>query len=88
MLKYPITVIIDTNIFDAAKYDFSENSPLSLLVSLSEKKNLFVVVRQKAGMTVSFLLFSFVLFFVYCPSNFDGDLIYKLQSNCKQIIQK
>ena len=31
MFKYPIAVTIDTNIFDEAKYDLSENSTLRLL---------------------------------------------------------
>ena len=31
MFKYPIAVTIDTNIFDSAKYDLSENSTLQLL---------------------------------------------------------
>ena len=31
MFKYPINVTIDTNIFDAARYDFDENSTLQLL---------------------------------------------------------
>ena len=31
LFKYPIAVTIDTNIFDSAKYDLSENSTLQLL---------------------------------------------------------
>lgn len=39
MIKYPLAVTIDTNIFDAAKYDFSEKSTLSLLVDFVKRGN-------------------------------------------------
>ena len=31
MLSYPINITVDTNVFEAAKYDLSESSVLSLL---------------------------------------------------------
>lgn len=37
MLRYPLSVTLDTNIFDAAKYDFDQNSVLSLLIEYVEK---------------------------------------------------
>lgn len=37
MLKYPICITIDTNVFDATKYDFSESSPLGLLKKYVQK---------------------------------------------------
>ena len=33
MIKYPIYVTIDTNILDAANFDFNEKSTLQLLVN-------------------------------------------------------
>ncbi|MPM29655.1 hypothetical protein SDC9_76195 [bioreactor metagenome] len=45
-LKYPINVTIDTNIFDAAKYDFSENSTLKLLVKYVIKGKVKVVLSN------------------------------------------
>lgn len=39
MFKYPINVTIDTNIFDAARYDFDENSTLQLLTKYVKKGN-------------------------------------------------
>ena len=44
LFKYPIAVTIDTNIFDSAKYDLSENSTLQLLkksMLTMEKSRLF-----------------------------------------------
>ena len=38
MYKYPIALTIDTNVFDAAKYDFSENSTLQLLTKYVKDK--------------------------------------------------
>ena len=37
MINFPLAVTLDTNIFHAAKYDFSERSDLSLLVEYVEK---------------------------------------------------
>ena len=38
MIKYPIYVTVDTNILDAAKYDFSEKSVFQLLVNYVKKE--------------------------------------------------
>lgn len=46
MFKYPINVTIDTNIFDAAKYDFSENSTLQLLVKYVQKGKVKIVLSN------------------------------------------
>ena len=46
MLKYPINVTLDTNILDAAKYDFSENSTLQLLASYVKKGKIKVVLSD------------------------------------------
>ena len=46
MLKYPIPVTIDTNVFDAAKYDFSENSTLSLLINYVQKGKIKIVLSD------------------------------------------
>ena len=46
MFKYPINVTIDTNIFDAAKYDFSENSTLQLLIKYVKKGKVKVVLSN------------------------------------------
>ena len=40
MFKYPLAVTIDTNVLDAAKYDLSENSTLSLLSRYVQKGRL------------------------------------------------
>lgn len=46
MLKYPINVTIDTNILDAAKYDLSANSTLSLLSRYVQKGKIKVVLSD------------------------------------------
>lgn len=46
MLKYPIYVTIDTNVFDAAKYDFSEGSSLSLLAKYVQKGKIRVILSD------------------------------------------
>lgn len=46
MLKYPIAVTIDTNIFDEAKYDFSENSTLQLLKKYTDEGVIKVVLSK------------------------------------------
>ena len=46
MLKYPLAVTIDTNIFDATKYDFSESSPLKLLEKYVQKGKVNVVLSN------------------------------------------
>lgn len=46
MLKYPINVTIDTNVLDAAKYDLSENSTLSLLSRYVQKGKIKVVLSD------------------------------------------
>ena len=40
MIKYPLYVTLDTNIFDANKLDFSKESTLGLLVNYVEAGNL------------------------------------------------
>lgn len=46
MLKYPLAVTIDTNVFDAAKYDFSENSTLHLLENYVKSGKVKVVLSN------------------------------------------
>lgn len=46
MLKYPINVTIDTNIFDAAKYDFSDNSTLQLLIKYVQEGKVKIVLSN------------------------------------------
>ena len=46
MFKYPIYVTLDTNIFDAAKYDFSQTSTLSLLKNYVKKGKIKVVLSD------------------------------------------
>lgn len=46
MMKYPLAVTIDTNVFDAAKYDLSENSPLSLLSRYVQKGKIKVILSD------------------------------------------
>ena len=43
MIKYPLYVTLDTNIFDANKLDFSKESTLGLLVNYVEAGKLKVV---------------------------------------------
>lgn len=46
MISYPIAVTIDTNVFDAAKYDFSEGSPLTLLAKYVQRGKIKVVLSD------------------------------------------
>ena len=46
MYKYPIALTIDTNVFDAAKYDFSENSTLQLLTKYVKDKKVKVILSN------------------------------------------
>ena len=46
MLSYPVCVTIDTNIFDAAKYNFSENSTLNLLSNHVKNGKIKVVLSD------------------------------------------
>ena len=46
MIKYPIYVTLDTNILDAAKYDFSEKSVFQLLVNYVKKGKVKVVLSN------------------------------------------
>lgn len=46
MLNYPINVTIDTNVFDSARYDFSENSTLQLLVNYVKNGKVKVVLSD------------------------------------------
>ena len=38
MIKYPIYVTVDTNILDAANFDFNEKSTLQILVNYVKKE--------------------------------------------------
>lgn len=46
MMKYPLNVTIDSNVFDANKYDLSEGSPLSHLISYVEKQKIKVIMSN------------------------------------------
>lgn len=46
MIKYPLAVTIDTNIFDSAKYDLSEKSTLSLLIDFVKRGKIKVVLSH------------------------------------------
>lgn len=46
MFEYPINVTLDTNIFDAAKYDFEENSTLQLLAKYVRSGKVKVVLSN------------------------------------------
>lgn len=46
MIKYPIYVTIDTNILDAANFDFNEKSTLQLLVNYVKKGKVKVVLSN------------------------------------------
>ena len=46
MFKYPLNVTIDTNIFDAAKFDLSDNSTLSLLEKYVRSGKIRVVLSD------------------------------------------
>ena len=48
MIKYPLYVTLDTNIFDANKLDFSKESTLGLLVNFVED------VKLKFYLTIFF----------------------------------
>ena len=46
MIKYPIYVTLDTNILDAAHFDFDEKSTLQLLVNYVKKGKVKVVLSN------------------------------------------
>lgn len=46
MIRYPLNVTIDSNVFDANKYDFADESTLSLLVSYVEKGKIKVILSN------------------------------------------
>lgn len=46
MIKYPLNVTIDSNVFDANKYDLADDSTLSLLVSYVEKGKIKVILSN------------------------------------------
>ena len=46
MIKYPVNVTIDSNVFDANKYDFAEDSTLSHLISYVEKHKIKVIMSN------------------------------------------
>lgn len=46
MFKYPLAVTIDTNIFDAAKFDLSDNSTIRLLENYVKRRKIKVVLSD------------------------------------------
>lgn len=46
MFKYPLAVTIDTNIFDAAKFDLSDNSTIRLLENYVKKGKIKVILSE------------------------------------------
>ena len=46
MIKYPLYVTLDTNIFDANKFDFSKDSTLELLVNYVESGKIKIVLSN------------------------------------------
>lgn len=46
MIKYPLNVTIDTNVFDENKYDFAEESTLSLLLRYVQKQKIKIVISN------------------------------------------
>lgn len=46
MIKYPINVTIDTNVFDENKYDLAEGSTLSLLTRYVQKQKIKIVISN------------------------------------------
>ena len=46
MIKYPLNVTIDSNVFDANKYDLADDSTLSLLASYVEKGKIKVILSN------------------------------------------
>ena len=46
MIKYPIYVTVDTNILDAANFDFNEKSTLQILVNYVKKGKVKVVLSN------------------------------------------
>lgn len=46
MIKYPLNVTIDSNVFDANKYDLADDSTLSLLISYVEKQKIKVILSN------------------------------------------
>jgi hypothetical protein len=46
MIKYPLNVTIDSNVFDANKYDLAEDSTLSHLISYVEKQKIKVIMSN------------------------------------------
>ena len=46
MLKYPITITIDTNIFDSVKYDMSDGSKLQILLKHVKDGKVKIVLSE------------------------------------------
>ena len=46
MIKYPLNVTIDSNVFDANKYDLEDDSTLSLLAGYVKKKKIKVILSN------------------------------------------
>ena len=56
MIKYPIYVTLDTNILDAANFDFDEKSTLQLLVNYVKKGKVKVVLRKRKNILLKEVL--------------------------------
>ena len=48
MLRFPIVITIDTNIFDSTQYDFSENSKLGILLKYVKEEKIKVVLTLRS----------------------------------------
>jgi len=46
MIKYPLNVTIDTNVFDENKYDLAEESTLFLLIGYVQKKKIKLIISN------------------------------------------
>ena len=46
MFNYPINVTIDTNVFDATKYNLGDNSNLRLLVKYVQERKINLVLSD------------------------------------------
>ena len=46
MIKYPLYVTIDTNIFDETKYDLTEGNTLSVLKKHVQKEKIKIVLSN------------------------------------------
>lgn len=46
MIKYPLSVTIDSNVFDASKYDLATDSTLAILIKYVEKKKIKIFMSN------------------------------------------